>query len=258
MRVSKVWKLPQHARKRHWTGQFYNVLGAQTINGHVNGHVVDGWEKFGDISNPELGLKAESKASNGNHCWRLPMPQMGRYSDAKPLINYVYLLASYAVQKRTKVGEKRPPGIRSVTHSLGARTKSKKEYFNLLSRKTKRVVLLDLEFIQALQEARIGELNGDAHGWGDKPIYALRRWELYPLLSEKLDEFHFGGRCWVRRKYDLTHRFAIRDSEQYEVFGRILDYSVDMKFPLYTVLSPELDRALHPVILSQDCSDLPF
>jgi hypothetical protein len=175
----------------------------------------------------------------------------------------MYFLAGYQGRSWVRKDGKKPKGIRSKSYSALARVESKKEQFQILSDRTEFAYLFDLGFIQAIERLGIGRTDENGFG-GGRLVYELKRRELSVFQKPDPNKFKNWGLnldMWVFRKYELAHRFVIRSegssAEESQNFGTI-EYPVAANFSLYTVLSPELDRMLDPVIRRNDHSGLPF
>lgn len=262
---SKAWQKTRHRRTPAHVGEFFNHLAASVVGGSTNGGVYDSSEpEFGDVSVPSLGVCIESKGSGGGgHHWRLHMSQRSIYTDARPLISYMYFLAGYQGRSWVRKDGKKPKGIRSRSYSALARAESKKEQFQILSERTEFAYLFDLEFIQAIERLGIGRTDENGFG-GGRLVYELRRRELSVFQKPTERNMRLLGlnpEDWVFRKYDLSHRFSISSggswSEDDRAF-RPIDYPISVNFRLYTALSLDLDEKLDPVIRNRNDAGLPF
>ena len=178
------------------------------------------------------------------------MPQRQKYTDARPLISYAYLLESYKSKGRLSKGTRPMRGRKGNQYSLLARLVRKTDQFRFLCTRTDEVYLFDLEFVHALEQAEIGRVVQHRYGYGHAlPTFQLCRRDIRLYREPSLETLQANGirpEAWVFRKIEMETHF------------RVGEVSLWMKFPLYTALSPELDAKVIPVVELQNDAGLPF
>jgi hypothetical protein len=254
-----VWRQTHHLQTRGRVGEFFNELGAEIVGGKVSGNVNDNTRPhLGDFTRHDIKLRGEVKGSNNTHHWRLSIEQMERnaLNRSRP---FVYLLASYKSNTRRKNGEKRARGRRAVTYSGLARISRKDEQFAFFASSTDEVYLLDIRFIQELMRLGVGRLLPKG-GFGDgHPDYEFTRTQLRSLnlpSTEAFEALDLSSADWTCRKHEFLKRFTIESKPQ-TLFSKEVEYRIETKFLLFTVLTPRLDELLTPIIKWQNDFGIP-